>query len=97
MFSYHVLVVQTVVRHSDTVARPAELVLHYHCLNTSSVGLHEGTGIGAAIFPSDTKYLSEAMLVAFLLCLQMTTTCNPRLAAVDWQYNRLCRSHFKSL
>ena len=60
---------ETVVRHSDTVAIPAELVLHYHCLNTSCTGLHEDTGIGAAIFPPDTKYLSEAMLVEFLLAL----------------------------
>ena len=53
MFSYHVLVGQTVhvgetvVRHSDTVASPAELILHYRCLNTSCTGLHEDTGIGA--------------------------------------------------
>ena len=69
MFSTHVLVEQkvlmsgqTVVRHSDTVG----LVQHYHCLNTSCVGFLEDTGISAAIFPSDTKYLSEATLVEFL-------------------------------
>ena len=56
----------TIVRHSGTVASPLELVLHYHCLNTRSVGLHEDAGIGAAIFPSDTKYLSDAKFVEFL-------------------------------
>ena len=55
-----------IVRHSDTVASPLELVLHHHCLNTICVGLHEDVGIGAAIFPSDTKYLSDATLVEFL-------------------------------
>ena len=38
-----VLVWGQVVRQSNTVASPAELVLHYHCLNTSCVGLHENT------------------------------------------------------
>ena len=90
MFSYHVSVVQKVlvgemvVRLSDTVASPAELVLHYHCLNTSCVGLHEDTRIGAAMFPSETKYLTEATLVEFLQCLQMTPISNLRLAPVKW-------------
>ena len=74
---------ETVVRHSDTGASPAELVLHYLYLNTGCVGLHEYTGIGAVIFPSDTKYLSEAILVEFLLGLQMTLTNNLCLAPVE--------------
>ena len=36
------------------MASPAELVLHYHCINASCVGFRDNTGIGAAIFPSDT-------------------------------------------
>ena len=52
------LVGETVLRHSDTVASLAKLVLHYNRLDTSSVGLHEDICIGAAIFPSDTKCLS---------------------------------------
>ena len=69
-------------RYPDTVASPAELVLHYHCLNISCVGLHGDISIGAAIYPSDTKYLSGAMLVEFLQGLQMTSICNPYLALV---------------
>ena len=45
---------ETVVRHSNTVASPAELVLHYHCLDINCIGVHEDTGVGAAIFPADT-------------------------------------------
>ena len=63
------------------MASPAELVLH--CLNTSCVGLHEDTGIGAAIISSDTKYLSEATLMEFLQGLQMTSITNTCLAFVE--------------
>ena len=72
MFSYHVLVVKTELVGGGgcpifyTVARPVELVLHHHCLNTSCAGLHEDTGVCMAIFPSDTKNHSEATLVEFL-------------------------------
>ena len=34
----------TVVLRSNTVTSPVDLVLHYHCLSTSSVGLHGDTG-----------------------------------------------------
>ena len=72
MFSYHVLVVQTVLVGADLWAffcstfyqssQPSENgSTIYHCLNTSCVGLHEDTGTGAAIL-SDAKYLSVAML-----------------------------------
>ena len=64
---------ETVVQHSDTVASPAELVLNYHCLNTSSVGLREDTDIGAAMFLSDTKYIYEATLAEFFQGLHMTS------------------------
>ena len=90
MFSCHVLVVQTVLVGVDvcptlnTVASPAELVLYYHCINTSSAGLHKDIGVGGAIFPSDTKNLSEATLVEFLHGIHMTSVCNPRLAHVEW-------------
>ena len=47
---------ETVVRHSDTVTSPAELVLHYRCLNARCVGRHEDTGVGAAIFLSWLVY-----------------------------------------
>ena len=53
-----VLIGEMIVRHSDTEASPAELVLHYPCLNTSCVDLHQDTRNDAAIFPSDTKYVS---------------------------------------
>ena len=72
-----------VVQHSDTVASRVELVLHYHCLNTSCVGLHEDIGIGAVIFPSDTKYLSETTLVETLQGLQMTSISNTHVAPVE--------------
>ena len=75
---------ETVVRHSDTEASPAKLVLHYNCLVISSVDLHEDNGIGAAIFPSNTKYLSETTFVEFLQDLQMTLISNPCLAPVEW-------------
>ena len=65
------------------MAVAAELVLHYHCLNSSCVGLHEDTDIGAAIFPSDTKYLSEATLVEFIQGLQVISICNPSLVSVE--------------
>ena len=75
---------ETVVRHFNTVASPAKLVMHYHCFSTSCVGLHEDTGLGAAIFPSDSKYLSKVTLVEFLQGLQLTSIiCNPRLAPVE--------------
>ena len=61
---------------------PAELVLHYHCLTTSCVDFHEDTGIGAAVFPPETKYRSEAPVVEFLQGPQMTSICRPRLAPV---------------
>ena len=49
-FMEKVLVGETVFRHSDAVVSPVQMVLHYHCLNTSCAGLHEETGINAAIF-----------------------------------------------
>ena len=80
-----VLVGETVLRHSiKTAASPTVLVLHYHCLNNSCVGLHEDISIGAAIFPSATKYLSEATLVEFPQGLQKSSISNPRLALVEW-------------
>ena len=47
------------------MASPAEMALHYHCLNTSCVGLHGDTGIGATIFLSDTKYLVKESVAQF--------------------------------
>ena len=61
----------------------AKSFLQYHCLDTSCVGLYEDTGIGAAIIPSDIKYLSETTLVEFLQGLQMTSISNPRIAPVE--------------
>ena len=75
---------ETVFRHSHTMASPAEMVLHYHCLSNSCAGLREETGIDAAIFPSDTKYLSETTLVEYLHGLQKTSIINPRLARVEY-------------
>ena len=89
MFSNHVLVVQTVlivetvIRPSDTMASPAQLILHYRCPNTCCV--HEDTGTGAVIFPSDTKNLSETTLAEFHQDIQMTSICNPRLAHVRYR------------
>ena len=93
MFSHRLLFVQkvlageTIFRHSDTVASPAKLVLHYHCLDTSCVGFHEDTGIGAAIFPSYAKYLSETRLVEFLHGLHKISISNPRLAPAKYSGN----------
>ena len=68
---------ETVFRHSETVVSPTKLVLHCHCFDTSCFGLHEDTGIGAAIFPSDKKYLSEKTLVEFLQGVQVASISNP--------------------
>ena len=69
------------------MAGPAKLVLHYPLPRSRCVGLHEDTSIGEAIFPSDTKYLSETMLVGFLRGLQMTSISIPRLAPVEYSGN----------
>ena len=45
--------------------------------------LPRDTGIGAAIFPSDTKYLSVEKLVEFLQGLQMTSISNRRPAPIE--------------
>ena len=55
------------------MASPSKLVLYYHCLDTSCVGLNEDTDIGAAMFPSDIRYLSETTLVEFLQGLLITS------------------------
>ena len=62
---------------------PAELVLHYRCIETSCVGLHEDNGVGSAIFRSGTQNLFEATLVEVLQDLQVTLICSPRLAPVE--------------
>ena len=83
-----VLVGEAVIRHSNTVASPAGLVLHYHYLNTSRAGLHEGTGVGAAIVPLDTKKL-DAISPGFSDDIDVQPT--PRSRRVAWSYKRLCR------
>ena len=61
-----------------------QLVLHYYSLDTNCVGLHRWHQCQCpAIFPSDTKYLSETTLVEFLQGLQMTSISNPRVSPVE--------------
>ena len=42
--------------HSDTVASPAELILHDHCIDAGCIGFSEDVGIGATVFPSDVRH-----------------------------------------
>ena len=75
---------EMVVRYSNTVASPAELVPHYHCLDLVVL---VSMRILAAILPSDTKYLSETTLVNFLQGLQIISICNPRPLPVEYTGN----------
>ena len=63
---------EAIVRHSNTVASPAELALHYHWLHTIYFRCQQDAGNGAAIIQLVTKNRPERTLAEFLQGRQVT-------------------------